>query len=180
MKSPKGFWAAIVFLSLLPMAALYQMLFRDGLDVFIHVVLAIGSLLLASAVLDFSKVPKWMNRAACLFIAAEAGIFLLQGVSHLAHSEALTHIAYQVLGQHVEARLVDLFVLWCIAMLVFDSRGKTRILGVVAVSAVACFEIYKYSLLYRGETPSESLKLLFLLLFVWLLLESRKNPPLVR
>ena len=174
MRSPRGFWAAIVFLSMLPMAALYQALFSDGFDSFIHAVLAVGSLLLASAVFDFHKVPRWVNWTACLLIAAEAGIFLLQGVSHLVHSEALTHFAYQVLGQHVEALLVNVFVLWCVAVLLVDSQGKTRILGAVAVSAVACYEIYKYRLLYLGEVPAESLKLLMLLLFVWLLFESRK------
>lgn len=160
---------------MLPLAALYQALFSAGFDTFIHVVLAVGTLLVAAAVFDFSRVPKWMNWAACVLVGAEAVIFLLQGVSHLVRNEALTHVAYQVLGQHVEAALVNVFVLWCIAMLLVDSHGKTRILGAVAVGAVACFEIYKYRLFYLGEAPAESLKLLFLLLFVWLLFESSKT-----
>jgi hypothetical protein len=56
-----------------------------------------------------------------------------------------------------------------------DSRGKTRIVGVVAVSLAVCFEVYKYSLAYLGAAPAEGLKLLFLGLFVWLLLESTKK-----
>ena len=175
MRSPRGFLAAIIFLLMLPMAALYQMLFDNGFDTFIHLVLAAGSLLIASAVFDFSKVAKWINWAACLFVGAEAAIFLLQGVSHLIQNDSLTYFAYQVLGQWLEARIVDLFVFWCIAMLLVDSQGKTRILGFVAVSIVVCFEIYKYSLLYLGDSPAESLKLLFLLLFVWLLFESKKE-----
>lgn len=175
MRSPRGFLAAVVFLLMLPAAALYQMLFDYGLSVFIHLVLAAGSLLIASAVFDFGKVAKWINRAACLFACAEAAIFLLQGVSHLIQNDSLTYLAYQVLGQRLEARLVDLFVFWCVAMLLADSRGKTRVFGFVAVSAVVCSEVYKYSLSYLGDAPAESLKLLVLLLFVWLLLESKKK-----
>jgi hypothetical protein len=160
---------------MLPMAALYQTLFDSGFDTFIHLVLAAGSLLIASAVFDFSKVAKWINWAACLFVGAEAAIFLLQGVSHLIQNDSLTYIAYQVLGQWVEARIGDLFVLWCVALLLVDSRGKTRVLGFVAVSIVVCFEVYKYSLAYLGDAPAEGLKALFLLLFVWLLFESKKT-----
>ena len=160
---------------MVPMAALYQALFDSGFDTFIHLVLAAGSSLIASAVFDFGKVAKWINWTACLFVGAEAAIFLLQGVSHLIQNDSLTYIAYQVLGQRIEARLVDLFVLWCVAMLLVDSRGKTRVLGWVAVSIVVCFEVYKYSLAYFGDAPAEGFKALFLLLFVWLLFESGKK-----
>jgi hypothetical protein len=175
MRSPRGFLAAIVFLFMLPMAALYQALFDNGFDTFIHLVLAAGSFLIASAVFDFGKVAKWINWTACIFAGTEAAIFLLQGMSHLVQNDSLTYLAYQVLGQRLEAGLADLFVFWCIAMLLFDSRGKTRILGFVAVSIVVCFEVYKYSLFYLGDAPAESLKVLFLLLFVWLLFESGKK-----
>jgi hypothetical protein len=60
-------------------------------------------------------------------------------------------------------------------MLLVDSRGKTRVLGWVAVSIVVCFEVYKYSLAYLGDAPAESLKTLFLLLFIRILFESRKR-----
>lgn len=175
MRSPQGFLAAIVFLLMLPMAALYQTLFDSGFDTFIHLVLAAGSLLIASAVFDFSKVARWINWAACLFVGAEAAIFLLQGVSHLIQNDSLTYIAYQVLGQRIEAGLGDLFVFWCVVMLLVESRGKTRVLGFVAVSIVVCFEVYKHGLAYLGDAPAEGLKALFLLLFVWLLFESRKR-----
>jgi hypothetical protein len=60
-------------------------------------------------------------------------------------------------------------------MLLMDSQGKTRVLGVVALSIIVCFEIYKYSLAYFGDVPAESLKLLFLLPIVWFLFESKKK-----
>jgi hypothetical protein len=151
MRSPRGFLAAVVFLLMPPTAALYQALFDGGFETFIHVVLAAGSLLIASAVFDFGKVAGWRNWMACLFVGAEAAIFLLQGVSHLIQSDSLSYIAYRVLGQRVEAGLGDLFVRWCVAMLLADSRGRTRVLGWAAVSIVVCFEVYKYSLAYRGD-----------------------------
>jgi hypothetical protein len=175
MRSPRGFVAASVFLLLLPLAALYQMFFANGFETFIHLVFAAGALFIALAVFDFSKVAQWITWIACLAVGAEAAIFLLQAVSPLIQNDSLTYLAYQVLGQHLEARLVDLFVLWCVALLFMDSRGKTRVVGAVAVSLAVCFEVYKYSVMYLGGAPAEVLKLSFLPLFVWLLLESRKK-----
>jgi len=180
MRSPRGFFAASVFLFLLPMVVVYQMLFDNGLDTFIHLVLATGALFTSLAVFDFSKVAKWITWTACLAVGAEATIFLPQALSPLIQSDSLTYLAYQVLGQHLEARLVDLFVLWCVALLFMDSQGKTRIVGVVAVSLAVSFEVYKYSLAYLGDAPAEGLKLLILPLFVWLLLESKKKSVLGR
>jgi len=61
-------------------------------------------------------------------------------------------------------------------MLVLDSQGKSRILGIVAMSIALCFEFYSHILRYLGSSDTGSLKLLMLLLFVWLLLESTKKP----
>ena len=72
----------------------------------------------------------------------------------------------------------DVLILWLVAMLVFDSQGKSRILGIVAVSIAVCSEIYSHTLRYLGTSPSATLKLLLLLLFVWLLIESTKKPQL--
>ncbi len=67
IRSPRGFWGVIVLLALIPLALLYQMVFDNGFDTFIHWVLAAGSLLLALAVFDFDKLPKWINWAGlCL------------------------------------------------------------------------------------------------------------------
>src|SRR3712207_8651100 len=55
----------------------------------------------------------------------------------------------------------------------FRSRGKTRILGVVAMAIVVGVEVYNYVLLFLGEAPA--LTALYLLPFLWLLLESRKS-----
>jgi len=174
MRSPRGFLAAIVFLSLLPVAALWQMFFTDGLEIVTHLVLATGSILISLAVFDF-KMPVWITWTGCISMAALTAIFLLQAVALLAQNDSLTYLVFQLLGQQLEKCLGLLFIFWCIAMLLLVSRGKTRIFGSIIMSAVVCLQIYTYSLLYLGGTPTEELKLIFLLMFVWLLLESAKK-----
>jgi hypothetical protein len=61
---------------------------------------------------------------------------------------------------------------------VLDSRDKTRILGIVAMSLAVCIEVYSHILRFVGTSPSGTLKLLLLLPFVWLLFESTKKPQL--
>jgi uncharacterized membrane protein len=85
-----------------------------------------------------------------------------------------------VLGQGLEGWLAGLIILWFAAMLLIDSQGKTRILGLVAMSLAVCFEVYSQISSYLGTSLSAeagTLKLLFLLPFVWLLFESTKKLP---
>jgi hypothetical protein len=171
MRSPRGFFASIVFLSLLPVTVLYQMFFDSGLETVTHLALAAGSILVSLAVFDF-KTPKWVTWIGCLSMGALAVIFLLQALSLAVPNEPLNYLAFQVLGQRLEGWLVCLFIFWCAGMLLTDSCGKTRVLGFAVMSAVVCLEVYKYVLSFQGGTPAEDLKMIFLLLFVWLLLES--------
>jgi len=174
MRSVRGFLAALVFLSLLPIAVLYQMFFDNGIEIITHGVLALGSVLISFSVFDF-KVISWITWVGCGSTSALAAIFLLQGVSLLIQNDSLTYLVYQVLGQRLEAGLVDGLIFWFVALLLMDSQGKTRILGFIAVSIVVCLELYRYGLAYFGDAPAESLKLLFLLPIVWLLFESKKK-----
>jgi hypothetical protein len=143
----------------------------------IHFFLAAGTLLLAFAVFDF-KLPRWMNWIGCAAALAVGSIFLLQAVFLLIPNESLHYFAYEVLGQWPEGWLPDVVILWFVAMLVLDSQGKSRILGIVAVSIAVCFELYSHILRFGGTSDTGSLKLLMLLPFVWLLLESTKKPHL--
>jgi hypothetical protein len=174
MRSRRGFLAALVFLSLLPIAVLYQMFFDNGIEIITHGVLALGSVLISFSVFDF-KVTSWITWLGCVATGALAAIFLLQGVSLLIQNDSLTYLAYRILGQRLEAGLVDVLIVWFIALLLMDSQGKTRILGFVAMSIVVCLELYSSSLSYFGAAPAESLKLLFLLPIVWFLFESKKK-----
>ena len=177
MRSPLGLLAALSFLVGIPISFAWQILYGSGAGTMIHFFLAAGSLLLAFAVFDF-KLPRWMNWIGCVAGLAVGSIFLLQAVALLIPSESLHYFAYEVLGQWPEGWLPDVVVLWLVAMLVLDSQGKTRILGIVAVSIAVCSELYSHTLRFLGTTPTGTLKLLMLLLFVWLLLESTKKPQL--
>jgi len=158
-----------------PISFGWQILFGSGAGTMIHVVLAAGSLLLAFSVFDF-KLPRWMNWIGCAAGLALGTIFLLQAVALLIPNESLNYFAYGVLGQWPEGWLPDVVILWFVALLVFDSQGKSRIFGIVAVSLAVCSELYSHILRFGGTSDSGILKLLMLLPFVWLLFESTKKP----
>jgi hypothetical protein len=177
MRSPLGLLAALAFLVGVPISFGWQILFGSGAGTMIHFFLAAGCVLLAFAVFDF-RLPRWMNWVGCAAGLALGTIFLLQAVALLIPNESLNYFAYGVLGQWPEGWLPDVVILWFVAMLVLDSRGKSRILGIVAVSVGVCFELYSHILRFLGTTPAGTLKLLMLLPFVWLLFESIKKPHL--
>ena len=175
IRSPLGLLAALTFLLGIPISFGCQILFGSGAGTMIHFVLAAGSLLLAFAVFDF-KLPRWMNWIGCAAGVALGSIFLLQAVALLIPNESLNYFAYQVLGQWPEGWLPDVIILWFVALLVFDSQGKSRILGIVAMSIAVCFDLYSHVLRFGGTSDTGSLKLLMLLPLVWLLFESTKKP----
>jgi hypothetical protein len=177
MRSPLGLLAALAFLLALPIAIGCQILIGSGAGTAVHFALAAGCALLAFAVFDF-ELPRWMNWIGCAAALALGTIFLLQALAELIPMESLNYVAYEVLGQWPEGWLPDVVLLWFVGMLVLDSRGKSRILGIVVLSIAVCFELYSHLLRFGGTTDTGSLKLLMLLPFVWLLFESTKKPQL--
>ena len=165
MRSRRGVVAALILLSGVALAFITGIVFGGGADNVLHLAMAASFLLLAFAVFDF-RLPAWINLAACAATAALATIFLLQGVSDLMHSASLQHLAYEVLGQRAELLLGYAFLLWCAAMLFWDSAGTTRVLGIVALAAILVIEV--------GQ-GSGVLKLFYLPLFIWLLLEGLRS-----
>ena len=159
------------------MAALYQAVAGRGAEVVIHLALAFGAALMAVAVFDF-RTARWIAWTGSLSLGVLAVIFLLQAVAELAQRDTLTRLAYRGLGQGIEARAADLFVIWCMAVVLVDSRGWTRIVGAGAVALVAGMRGYSYYLAYRGtslDAEAPALKVLALLPFIWLLLEARRT-----
>ena len=174
MSSPRAFLGSIVLLLALPVAVLVQVLFGSGSSLTMHVALMVGCTLVALSVFDF-ETPRWaawMGRVAAGSLAA---IFLVQAASELIRNDSFSHFALQVLGDWPERVLVALLAFWLVAVLLSASRGKTRILGFVVMVGVVAVEGYNYVLLYLGE--AHALAAVYLLPFVWLLLESRKRQP---
>ncbi len=95
----------------------------------------------------------------------------------MVYSAALTHLAFQILGQSLEGWLGIGFLLWCATILAVDSHGWTRLVGLLAVIGTLSVRVYALSLSLTDASSdiSSSLKLIYLTPFVWLLLESRKK-----
>jgi hypothetical protein len=168
IRSPLGLLSALAILSALPIAVGCQILFGSGGGTTIHLAIAAGCLLLACSVSDF-ELPRWIDRMGCAFALALGAIFLLQALALLIPSELLYYVAYPVLGRWPEGWLAGLIILWFVAMLLIDSRGKTRVLGSFALSLAVGFEVDSLILPYLGTSLSAeagALKLLLLLPFV--------------
>ena len=176
MRSQRGFWGSLLWLLMPLLAILYGLLFSSGSDTFMHWGLALSAVLLALAIFDFRKTPIWTQCIGVMGIVTLAFIFFLQGASHLLQSAALTYLAYDILGQGAEVWSFRLFYYgWGVAVLLRDSQGKTRVLGVIAVLLFLAVEIYRYSITVWGAPPSPWLRAVYLVPFVWLLLESAKK-----
>ena len=88
--------------------------------------------------------------------------------------EVFASVAF-LLALPLTVRLVDLFVAWCVVVLVVDRQATRRSLGIVALAAVACVGAYSLGLAYQGaslDAEAPFLKILWLTPFVWILLES--------
>ncbi len=162
-------------LLVIPTAVVCSAVFDDD-ETGIHMVLAAGAFLLASAVFDFD-VARPINLLACLGTALLGAIFLLQAISPLTSNDGFHDFAYDTLGQWLEGTLTLAFVIWCFAMLLSDSKDRTRLLGLVTVPLLLVYAAALWLTNLVGVSqPPEILKLLFMPVMVWLLLESRKPP----
>jgi hypothetical protein len=163
-----------------PVAFLFQLIVGSGAEIVLHLVLGAGFLLTAFAVFDFGP-SRWLPWVGCLSIGALGVTFLLQGISQLVHNDWLTYLAFQILGQQVETLSGDVFLVWCSATVLLMSHGKVKLVGIVVMALAVSAEIYSYGVRYFGSAAggvSPLLKLVLLLPFVWLLLESSKKIPL--
>jgi hypothetical protein len=179
VRSKRGYAGALVLLLALPFTLVYQSLGGPRGEAVIHAALALGALLIALAVFDFMTL-KWIRALGLVSAGALAVVFLLQGLSELLQNAQLTDIVYRVLGQRLEGWLVDLFLVWCVGVLLTDSLGRTKAFGYLAVGVAVAVEVYANWLAYRGTSlnaQAPALKLLILLPIIWLLFESRKAPP---
>ena len=180
MRSRRGVLAASVCLLAVPVALLFQLIVGSGAEMVLHLVGGVGFILTAFAVFDFEP-PRWLPWVGCLSIGAFGVTFLLQGISQLMHIDWLTYLAFQILGQQVEALSADVFLVWCSATVLLMSHGKVKLFGICVMALAVGAEIYSNVVRYFGSGAggiSPLLKLVLLLPFVWLLLESSKKIPL--
>jgi hypothetical protein len=180
VRSLRGVIAASVCLLGVPVALLFQLIVGSGAGLVLHLVLGVGFLLTAFAVFDFAP-PRWLPWVGCLSIGALGVTFLLQGISQLLHIDWLTYLAFQILGQQFETWSGDVFLVWCSATVLLMSHGKVKLFGIGVMVLAVSAEIYSYGMRYFGSGAGEVsplLKLVLLLPFVWLLLESSKKIPL--
>jgi hypothetical protein len=178
MRSPLGLLGSLVLLLAFPIAVLTQILLGSGSAVAIHLALAAGCALVSFAAFDFGT-PRWLAWTGCVSAGAFALIFLSQAASTLIGNESFSYFTNEVLGFWPEKILLSLIAFWLVGMLLTTSRGKSRVLGFVAMAVVVCVEAYVYfGILVLGTNPfleTAVVKLAYLLPFVWLLFESAKR-----
>lgn len=179
MRSRLGLSAALLFLLALPLAVLIENVAGGHAEATLHLVWALGLGTLAFAVRDF-RTPWWLSLLGCLAAGALAGTFVLQGISNLVPNEVLHHIAFPVLGSTPERLLVDVLIAWFAGLGLTDSHGRARLLGRSIMALVVSVELFSFAAPLFGAslyTAAPALKLVLLLPFVWLLVESTKVMP---
>ena len=175
MRSATGVAAALVMLLAIPIAFASQMVADGSAEIVLHLAIGTGCVLLAAAAFDFG-LPRWAAWIGALSAATFGTIFLLQGVAQITGNPALTTIAFDVLGQEFERFIPDLILVWFAVLLAVGSRGWSRIVGFVTMTVVIVAEAAAIGGAVIGADVPE-FKVLFLLPFVWLLLESVKRQP---
>jgi hypothetical protein len=172
MRSTLGLVAAITLLLTVPLAIAVALITGGGGEPIVHFGIGAGMLMLAVAAFDFG-----LPRPIAWFGALTAGvfgwIFVLQGIADALGNADLHHFAFFVLGQQLERVLPDLIVVWFVALLLFGSEGRTRVLGWVVMTIVVVGEVATFVGPQLGiDVPD--IKLRWLLPFVWLAFESVK------
>jgi hypothetical protein len=173
MRSPRGFAGSLTLLLGVP-AAIAVAAAGGSAEATIHIALGASFVLLALATFDF-RLPRPITWIACAAIGLLGAIFLLQAASDLVQSAPLRELAFDVLGQRLEKALGYVFLLWCVAVAALDSSRWPRILGAIALTAAFCAEAYGIQAAFAGQQAPEALKLIYLGVFAWLLLESARK-----
>jgi hypothetical protein len=176
MTSTRGIASAVFMLLAIPATLASQALGPWAPGIVIHVFLGASMLALAVAVFDF-PLPRWVNWIGAASAGAFGAIFLLQALS-LGLNDALDVIAFKILGQAPELLLPIGIFFWFAALLLRASRGRTRYVGWVIVPAVIGLQAALFIGLLTGIEVA-NLKVVFMLPFVWLLLESAKRAAVI-
>jgi len=165
---------ALVLLLALPLTAGIEMLFPGHDEVVIHMLLALGTLMLGLSVFDFAT-PRWVSWIGGAAACALAFIFFLQGLAALTQNEALRSVAFSTeLGGWGEAITVSLVMAWLVAVARTQGRGLTMLAGAVPsllVIAISAWSLFGVPL---GGTPPWA-RAIVLLPMAWLLFVSTRR-----
>jgi hypothetical protein len=173
MRSARGVASAVFMLLALPATILSSQISDDAPGVVIHIMLGVSCVALALAIADFG-LPRWLNWVGIASAAGVGAIFLLQAVSSaIPNNEPLDGFAFGILGQTPE-RLLPLGVsIWFAGLLLAGTKGRTRLIGWALVPACIGLQVGTFLGLVLG-IEVQNLKIVFLLVFAWLLIESLK------
>ena len=173
MRSPLGVAGSLVLLLGVP-AAIGVAALGGSAEVAIHIALGVCFVLLALATFEY-RLPRAISWTACAAIGVLGAIFLLQAAAEATASPDLRKLAFDILGQRLEKVLGYAFLAWCVAIVVMDSSRWPRWLGAIVLAAAFGVEAYAFYAASTGQQASETLKLVYLGVFVWLLLESARK-----
>jgi hypothetical protein len=173
MRSSKVFAGSILLLASVPVALAAEVLVGAGASAIFHLALGFSFGLFAWGAGDF-RLPTWLWLPCMAGVGVLALVFLLQGLADVTASAALADLAYASLGQRLERGLGYVFLAWCAGILVWGSAGRARIFGIAALTLIIGIELHAVAAPWFGLTANGALKLLYLPLFAWLLLESLK------
>jgi hypothetical protein len=173
-RSARAAVGALVLLLALPITIGFDMLVPGYAEVVIHLLLALGTLVVGLSVFDLAT-PKWLSRISCGAACALAAIFFLQALGALPGNEALRSFAYSAaIGGWGEAVTVSIVMAWLIAVARTLRQGPTQMIGVLAALTDIGLSVWSVVGARVGDTPAE-LRLLFLLPVAWLLFVSTRR-----
>jgi hypothetical protein len=163
-----------VLLLALPLTIATDMVFPGRAEVVIHMLLAMGTLIIGLSVFEFAS-PKWLTRSAWTAACVLAAICFAQGLAALTQNKALQNVAYSPeIGGWGEAVAASIVMAWLIAVAFAHGRGATMTAGALSAAMVIGLSVWTMLVAPLGGTPAE-LRLLFLIPIAWLLFVSTRQ-----
>ena len=175
IRSVTGAIGAMALLLALPVTVLIQMVLPGSDATVIHLILAVGTVLIGLSAFDFpaARAVRWVAFASAAVLGA---IFFAQAVASFTMSETINNIAFsRELGGWGEAISSSLVMLWFMVLAV-TGRGLTRWFGVISSGAVIALSVWSI-LAPPTSTVPEMFRLVFILPIGWYVFTSTRQAP---
>jgi hypothetical protein len=176
VRSLSGLLAALLLLLAFPLAVVCQIVLGAGAETVVHLVGGAGFVFLARSFFDFA-LPRWVSATGAAAAGGMGLIFILQALATVIPSEALNAVAFGLLGDLPEQVLIALLLVCLTATCLQISQGALRLLGLATLLVVVGTHLWRIYAQNLGIAQPAELRLIYLLPFVWLLLESRAQAP---